>query len=271
MDYTAANRELWDELAGIHAESAFYDVDGFLSGRCTLMPLECQELGDVAGRRLLHLQCHFGLDTLSWARRGAIATGVDFSPRAIDLARGLAERAGLNAEFVCTNVYDLPSVLEGQFDIVFASYGFICWLSDFPRWARIAAGYVRPGGVLYLVEHHPFSVVFDSSPDAEQLDVVFPYFHREEPAAFEADGTYAGPTKLKRPRMSYEWSHPLGDVVSAVAATGLRIEFLHEFPFTNYRALPYLHRGADGWWRLPDAGDTVPLMYSLKATKPSQG
>src|SRR5262249_16463954 len=133
------NRELWDELADINVETAYYDVPGFLAGRSTLRSIERAEVGDVAGRSLLHLQCHCGLDTLSWARLGARVTGVDFSPRAIDIARRLAQQAQVEAEFVCSSIEELTDRLTGSFDVVFTSYGVLCWLRDLARWARVIA------------------------------------------------------------------------------------------------------------------------------------
>jgi 2-polyprenyl-3-methyl-5-hydroxy-6-metoxy-1,4-benzoquinol methylase len=156
--HVAANRALWDEWTPIHVGSAFYDVDGWKSGRRhDLPPLLVDEVGDVAGKDLLHLQCHFGLDTLSWARRGARVTGADFSERAVEQARLLAAETGLEARFVVSDVVDLPDRLEGDFDVVFTSFGVLNWLPDVPRWAEVVAHFVRPGGFFYIAEAHPFA------------------------------------------------------------------------------------------------------------------
>ena len=146
-DLIDLNRRQWNERTQIHVGSEFYDVAGFKSGRCSLHPVELAELGDVAGKRLLHLQCHFGMDTLSWARRGAVATGVDFSPESVAVAEGLALEVGLDAHFVCSDIYDLPSNLEGKFDIIFTSYGVLTWLPDLRRWAETISHFLDSPGV----------------------------------------------------------------------------------------------------------------------------
>jgi len=154
-DYYDTNKARWNELVGLHAKSEEYDLEGFIAGRNSLHRVELDILGDIAGKSLLHLQCHFGLDTLSWARLGAKVTGVDFSESAIELARQIAARIGVDAEFICSNVYDLPEVHEGEYDIVFTSVGVLCWLQDIRGWGRIIARYLKPGGVFLLVESHP--------------------------------------------------------------------------------------------------------------------
>ena len=265
--FLQANRDRWDELVPLHARSAFYDVEGFKAGKSSLRPLELAELGDVAGKSLLHLQCHFGLDTLSWARLGARVVGVDFSEQAVALARSLARELDLPAEFVGAGVYDLPGVLVGAFDIVFTSYGVLCWLPDLRRWAATAAHFLKPGGVLYLAEIHPFAMVFDDRAAGPELRVAYPYFHAPEPLRTEPQGTYADRAAEVRHRTSYEWVHSLGDVVNAVLGAGLRVEFLHEFPYCICGILPGMIAGADGWWRLPEGQGSIPLLFSLKATK----
>ncbi|UCB52608.1 MAG: class I SAM-dependent methyltransferase, partial [Candidatus Zixiibacteriota bacterium] len=143
------NLKHWNEVTPIHRKSEFYGVEGFKAGRCTLMPLEREELGDVSGKTLLHLQCHFGLDTLSWARLGARVTGVDFSEKAIDLAKSLSKELGIDADFVHSNIYHLPDVLKGEFDIAYTSHGVLCWLPDLAEWGRIIARFLKPGGTFY--------------------------------------------------------------------------------------------------------------------------
>ena len=257
------NRKNWNERVPVHAASESYDVEGFRSGRITLTEIERREVGGVRGKTLLHLQCHFGLDTMSWSRLGAKATGVDFSDAAIDLARSLNDEMGLDARFVCSNVYDLPGVLDERFDVVFASFGVLCWLPDVAAWARVAAERLKPGGVFYMVEFHPFSTVFESN-EAGEMTPTYPYSHHE---LFLEGGepSYAGDQAIESP--VHEWQHGLGEVVTALIDAGLRIEFLHEFPFTCYQADPVMERGDDGWWRLPKHSDSFPLMFSIRATK----
>ncbi len=261
------NRARWDELVPIHARSAFYDLDGFKAGKCALRPLEVAELGDVAGRSLLHLQCHFGLDTLSWARRGATVTGVDFSESAIALARSLAAELGIDARFVCTDLNDLPAALAGEFDVVFTSYGAICWLPDLTRWAEVIGHFLKPGGTFYVAEIHPFSFVLDEHVGKNELRVVYPYFHATEPLQWESQGTYADRSARVEHARGYLWNHSLGDVLNALIGVGLRIEFVHEFPYCVCPLLPSMEQGPDGWWRLKHGDGTVPLLFSLRARK----
>lgn len=263
----AANRARWDEVTPIHARSAFYDVAGFKAGRSTLHALERAELGDVAGKRLLHAQCHFGLDTLSWARLGAQVTGVDFSPAALALARDLATETGLAARFIEANVYALPDELAGQFDIVFTSHGVLCWLPDLPRWAAALARCLAPGGVFYLMENHPLLNIFANERDVTGFTVAHSYFHQTEPVRWEPDGSYADPT-VPVTCPAYEWTHSLSDVVNAVLGAGLRLEFLHEFPVSAWACLPFMTQDADGWWRLRPNDPALPLLFSLRASKP---
>jgi SAM-dependent methyltransferase len=261
-----ANRRLWDELTAIHARSAFYDVEAFLRGERPLAPLERREVGDVAGKSLLHLQCHFGLDTLSWARLGATATGVDFSPKAIALARALSRQTGVKARFIRANVYDLPRVLDGSFDIVFTSYGVLCWLPDLKPWAQVVSHFLKPGGTFYIVDFHPITNLFSNDDGERELRLTRWYFHRTDPEVDQMAGSYADKSaRVASP--THEWTHTLGDVVSAVSSAGLRIQFLHEFPYCAYQHFPFLRRGADGWWRLPGRKASIPLMFSIRATK----
>jgi SAM-dependent methyltransferase len=238
---------MWDGWVPIHLRSDFYDVDAFLSGENTLQEFEIAEVGDVRGKNLLHLQCHFGLDTLSWARLGATVTGVDFSEPAIVGARELAAQAGLTptATFVVSDVYDAPSALaDRRFDIVYVSWGALVWLPDLARWAEVVSQCLTPGGFLYLAEAHPFLRAADDD-----------YF-RAEPEEIQSTETYADPNARTPPVPSYEWAHPLGQIVTAIADTGLRISFLHEFPGGAYRRL--------GFDEVPASR---PAMYTLKAVR----
>ncbi len=274
----AANRALWDELTAIHERSAFYDVGGFLAGASSLSALELDELGpEVTGKRLLHLQCHFGLDTLSWARLGATVTGVDFSGRAIALARRLATECGLPATFVESDLYELPARLalaarlDERFDVVYTSWGVLCWLPDLARWARLIADCLAPGGIFYMAEFHPF--LFALADDSEEPRVSRDaYFHRAEPHAWANDGkgSYADPDARIEAPVDYEWDHPLGEIVTALIEAGLTIEYLHEFRRLGSRQTldwPCIGQRPDGSFALRRLRDEYPLSFSLRATR----
>jgi SAM-dependent methyltransferase len=258
-DWLEANRELWDERVPIHVGSRLYDVEAFVAGRSSLRAFELEELPDVRGRTLVHPQCHFGEDTLSWARRGASVTGLDFSRPAIVAARNLAARCELPAEFVEANVYDAAEALGGRrFDIVYTGVGAINWLPDIERWARVMASLVAPGGCLYVAEFHPITNVF-----GDDLTVVRPYFS-ERPFELETAGSYADPEAETIHDRSVQWHHSLGAVVTAVVAAGLEIEFLHEHETTLFARWPFLV-GERGSFRMPEGMPSLPLLYSLRA------
>jgi len=263
--YLKSNQEMWDKNAEIHIDSKFYDVEGFKKGRTSLTFIEREELGDVLGKSLLHLQCHFGLDTLSWARLGAHVTGVDFSEKAIELAQSLARDVAIDARFIQSSVYDLPNVLGGKFDIVFTSYGVLCWLPDLKKWGEVIDRFLKSNGTFYIVEFHPVRGMFDDDGNMKE-----PYFHKKEPTKYEGSGSYAEPTANFN-HVSYEWSHSLGDVVNALIRAGLRIEFLHEFPFSTSGDCPFLVKAKDGLWYHKNKDIRIPLMFSIKATNKGDG
>lgn len=260
----AANLARWDEAAPLHAASPLYDLEGFRAGRQDIRPFELDELGDVTGLDLLHLQCHIGTDTLSWARHGARVVGLDFSDRAAAVARELARDCGLDAEFVCANVYDAAEALAGRlFDVVYTGIGALNWLPDLDRWARVAAQLVRPGGVLYLVEIHPMVSAMVQDGRTLCQDVFDATYTRWD----ETEGTYAAPGAKLANTDSYERAHSLGEVVSAILGAGLHLELFHEQGYTN-APWPWCVQGEDGWYRLPDGWPRFPLTYSLRARRP---
>ncbi|MGZ8614560.1 MAG: class I SAM-dependent methyltransferase [Actinomycetota bacterium] len=271
MSDTDLNRSLWDERAGLHGQDDYYDVAGFLAGASSLADRELDEVraavGDVDGLDVLHLQCHFGLDTLSFARRGAQATGLDFSSVAVERARGLAADAGLDATFVEADSQHLPSELEGRFDLVFASYGVLCWIADLAAWMRSAAAALRTGGRLVLVDLHPASQMVGA---VDPLEFDFPYLGAE-PQRFEAPGSYAAPDADTTANTSVEYAHGLGEIITAAVGAGLRIDALIEWLDEAFDP-----RGGilavedDGRFRLRlggGGGHPLPLTFSLRATK----
>ncbi|MFG2195752.1 class I SAM-dependent methyltransferase [Streptomyces sp. NPDC048639] len=247
-----------------------FRFDGFLRGRDTIRDFETAEVGDVSGKSLLHLQCHTGLDTLSWARRGASpVVGLDFSEPAVDAARDLAADAAFTADraaFVAADVYDAAeAVPDTSYDIVYSGPGALGRLPDIPRWAEIAASLVAPGGFLYLAELHPLA----AGPDDEYGARLVHDSTRSDPWADEPPDPYADLDALSAHHGGSGWQHPVGEVVSALADAGLRIEFLHEHDVTVVvQAFPSLRRGDDGLFRLPQDRPGIPLMYSVLATRP---
>jgi SAM-dependent methyltransferase len=256
------NRAFWDERVPIHTESEFYDVEGFLGGATALRPFEPAELGDVRGLSLVHLQCHFGLDTLSWARLGARVTGLDFSAPAMEAAAQLTARAGLQAEWVTSDVMLAPEALGGRrFDVVYTGLGALNWLDDIERWADVVRALLAPGGRLYLVEFHPITEVFAD----ESLAVENGYFHEGPRMWPEEEGTYAELDAPTEHNATEEFAHPLGEVVTAVAERDLRIERLAEHDYTLFPRWPMLRREEGGIYRFPPGTPSLPLMYSLVA------
>ena len=263
-EWRAANRANWDERVPIHTSGVFYDVASFKAGGERLQPFEVSEVGDVTGKDLLHLQCHFGMDTLSWARRGARVEGLDFSAPAVEAARSLASEIGLDATFVRSDVYEAAEALGGRtFDVVYTCRGALNWLPDMGRWAEVVASLLHPGGFLYLAEFHPFTEVFGD----ESLTVERDYFHSREPDVWDEPGTYADPEAETKNNLTYEWRHPLGEVVSAVIAAGLTVEFLHEYDYTMFPRWPFLEKSGFDTYRPPEGTPKMPLMYSLRARK----
>lgn len=268
-DYLAANRRNWEERVAIHRRdrSGFYAVDRFLAGGKELQAVVRRELGDVGGKRLVHLQCHFGLDTLILARHGAQVTGLDFSPAAIAEARWLTVETGLAAEFVCADVYEARQALSGEFDIAYVTWGTICWLPDMPRWARTVASLLRPGGCLYFADAHPNILILEER--SGQLVHEYPIdTPPDAPLVFDAAQTYNDDVTALRATRTYEWIHSISRVVTALRDAGLSLDFLHEHSLLPWRPFPMCARGADGMWRLPETVPAFPLSYSLRATRP---
>lgn len=257
---TRANRDLWDTWTPLHVGSDFYDVASFRAGGSTLAPIEIEEIGDVTGKSLLHLQCHFGLDTLSWARRGARVTGVDFSATAIERAQALAEELGLDARFVCADVEALGDVLPDQFDVIFTSYGVLSWLSDLRPWARAIARALRPGGFFYLVEFHPVLGMLDETGSR----LKYSYFADPVPVVSDETATYAGAEHPPMP--CYQWSHGLSDIIAALVDAGLRLDYLHEFPYCVHPCYPYLVESEPGRYVVRDYPGALPLLFSIRAS-----
>ncbi len=261
-----ANRDLWDKRVRAHLAHALYPSARVEAGTYDVSPLELDELGDVTGLRFVHLQCNAGADTLAWARRGAVATGVDFSAEAIAEARRLSAATGIDATFVCADVYDLPADL-GPFDLVYTSMGVLWWLPDLDGWAASVRGPLRPDGRLYLHETHPLRPCM-STGDVP-VTLVESNFGTGEPEVFETTGTYydAPAGFAAEPAMEHGTLHDLGEIVTALASAGLRIESLREHASSTFRMPPSLVWGDDGRWTWPPGAPRLPLTFSLVATR----
>lgn len=249
------NREGWDQRATAHFESEFYNVPGFLDGETSLREIELAELTGVAGRSLLHLQCHFGLDTLSWARLGAKCTGVDISPVAIEKAQYLNEQSGLDAKFVCTDVYSFKRDVPQPFDIVFTSYGSICWLPDLNKWAKVVSSNLGPGGTFYMAEFHP---VYD-------LISGYAYFGSDEPD-IEYVGSYTENSTDTRTTLA-TWAHPLSRVINALIKVDIEIRYVNEYPFSPYNCFEHMVEREPGRFYLSHKGQDLPLVYTITGNK----
>lgn len=259
------NRAWWDEVTPVHARSEFYDVSGFLAGKPALDRLELEWLGDVAGKRILHLQCHFGKSTIELARRGAAkVVGVDFSPVALETAHDLALKAGVSerVEFIETDVLALDSVLHEPFDIVFTSYGVINWLSDLNRWGKVIAKMLAPQGKFVIVEVHPVLMLFDW--ENGKIERKFGYFHCEAglsqpPMPDYADRSYTPVSETR------EWQWTIADVYRALTRAGLKVKQFDEYPTCCFMPFPHMVESGRDMYRLPDGEPEIPLTFAMEA------
>ncbi len=254
-DYISVNREAWNKRTKLHVESSFYDVKSFVEGKNTLNQVELEQLGSVKGKSLLHLQCHFGLDTMSWARLGADVTGVDLSSESIKQARELAESTGISAQFIESDVIAFGERNSKQYDIVFSSYGALCWLPNLNDWAKVIANALSVGGEFHLVEFHTFNDVFSG----------YSYFPEETPS-IDQDGTYTENCDGETSTMM-TWSHPVSEVITALLEAGLTLESFSEYPFSPYNCFEGLEYVEGKGYQMLHKGQQVPLLYSVKMSK----
>lgn len=270
QSYFDTNKASWNKRTVVHKDSDFYELDAFKKGKSSLHKIEIEEVGDVTGKSLLHLQCHFGMDTMSWARAGADCVGVDFSEEAIHLAKEINEELQLNTEFICANIFDLTDTSKvsetgrfkkAGFDIIFTSYGTIGWLPDLDTWAEVIACFLKPGGIFYIADFHPTLWMMDENFEK----IKYNYFNTEV-ITEEVSGTY---TDRNAPIKSVEhgWNHPFSEIISALLKYGLQIESFKEFPYSLFNCFNNLEQGADDMWRVKGMDEKMPMMYSIKATK----
>lgn len=260
-NYLDINRVSWNVRTGVHLKSDFYDVPGFLAGNNSLNNIELDLLGDISEKKILHLQCHFGQDTISLARMGAEVTGVDFSDAAIDVATQLAKQTNTNANFICCNIYDLPEILNEQFDIVFTSYGTIGWLPDLDKWANIIAAHLKQDGKLVFVEFHPVVWMFDSNFE----NITYNYFNTGAIVEKES-GTYA--EKNAAIHQEYiTWNHSLSEVFKSLIANGFKIDNFDEYDFSPYNCFDKMVLIDNYKFRIEKLDNKIPMVYSIVATK----
>jgi len=255
VEHIKINQESWDKRTKIHVSSDFYDVKGFVSGSSSLTEIELSELGNVSEKKLLHLQCHFGLDTLSWAREGAIVTGVDLSPVAIEKANEIKNQVKLQANFICSDVYEFGKGVQPNFDIAFTSYGTICWLPHLDNWAKTIANSIKPNGIFYMADFHPI----------HDLVSGYAYFHSSTPN-IEQEGTYTENCDGKKSTL-ITWAHPISEILNSLIKAGIKIDHLNEYPFSPYNCFDGLEEREKGRFYLAKSGNDVPLIYTIKGTK----
>jgi SAM-dependent methyltransferase len=260
-NYIDINKQAWNIKTQYHVDSAFYNMEAFMRGKSSLAAIELGLLGDVKGKSILHLQCHFGQDTISLARMGALATGVDFSDAAIAKAKQIASDTGVTARFICCDIYDLYNNLEEEFDIVFASYGTIGWLPDMDKWAGVVSKFLKPGGRFIFVEFHPVVWMFDYNFEK----VHYNYFKAD--AIIETDmGTYAdvaAPIQYD----TVSWNHSLSEVITALLGSGLTIEAFNEYDYSPYNCFNNMEEFEPGKYRVAALGNKLPMVYSIVAGK----
>ena len=262
------NRRNWDERALIHARdtTGFYGLDRVRSGEDRLSSIESAELGDISGKKVLHLQCHIGTGTLSLVRRGAIVTGLDFSAEAIRVARRLAAEAQLNADFVQGRVEEAPRLAPGPFDLVYVTWGTICWLPDLVVWAHVIATVLVPGGELYFADAHPSFLIMEEQ--GGKLDPTYDFqTPTDRPLEFANETTYTGDPTVMTHQSTREWIHPLSAILGALIGAGLAIKMFHEHEVLPWQGLRMMARTQTGYWRLPDGHPRFPLSFSLRARK----
>lgn len=258
------NKKLWDARVDSHTKSSMYKMEAFMAGETSLTEIERDALGDVSGKSLLHLQCHFGQDTLSWARKGVSVTGIDFSTTAIAKAKQIRDQLGLQANFIETNVYDLPSVLEGEFDFVFTSYGATPWLPDLEKWAAIVSHYLKKDGIFYLAEFHPTLFMFNF----DNYKVEYSYFNENQPYSEEVSGSYAD-SESEAKGTEHFWNHSIAEKLNALLKNGLELLELNEYDFSPYKCFPNMIEREPGRyvWGADHFGVRMPLVLSLKMRK----
>ena len=258
-NYLDINRNLWNAKVDSHLKSDFYFVKEFLQGRTSLNSIELKLLGDIKGKKILHLQCHFGQDSISLSRLGAKVTGIDLSDKAIEAAKNLAKQCGTDTEFIISDVYDLPNVLDQEFDIVYTTYGTIGWLPDLEKWAEVISHFLKPGGQLIFVEFHPAVWMYDN----DFASVKYSYFN-EETIIETNEGTYADKT-ADLANVEVSWNHSLSEVLTSLLTKNLVLQKFQEYNWSPYPCFQHIEEIEKGKYQIPQFGNKIPLVYSIIA------
>ncbi|QIG89609.1 class I SAM-dependent methyltransferase [Chryseobacterium sp. POL2] len=260
-NYIEINKASWNNRLDTHLKSEFYNLKGFLKGESSLNPIELELLGHLQGKSILHLQCHFGQDTISLSRLGAKVTGVDLSDKAIESAREIAKQSNSDAKFICCDLYNLENYLDQQFDIVFTSYGTIMWLPDLDKWGNLISKFLKPNGKFVMVEFHPLVWMFDD----DFTKVAYNYFN-VAPIVETENGTYAD--KNASISQSYvTWNHSMSEVVSSLLKNGLTLSDFQEYDYSPYNIFNNSIEVAPKQYRVKHLGEKIPILYSILAEK----
>lgn len=260
-DYISINKHSWNNRTDAHLKSEFYDLNGFLKGNSSLNAIELNLLGNVQGKSILHLQCHFGQDSISLSRLGAEVTGIDFSDKAIENAKRISAETNSNVEFICCNLYELEKHLHKKFDIVYTSYGTITWLPDLNKWAAIISKFLQPGGKFIFVEFHPVVWMFD-----DQFEKIGYNYFNAAPIVEMENGTYAD-KKATISQSSVTWNHSLSEVIGSLLSNNLELIDLHEYDHSPYNVFSNMIEIEPKKFLIKHLGDKIPMVYSLVAVK----
>ncbi|NNT73182.1 class I SAM-dependent methyltransferase [Flavobacterium sp. IMCC34852] len=260
-DYININKATWNNKTDVHIASEFYDMEGFLKGKSTLNDIELDLLGDVSRKKILHLQCHFGQDTMSLARMGAKVTGLDLSDKAIDRARALAQKLNLDVTFVCSDIYDAPNFITEKFDLVFTSYGTIGWFPDLEKWAKVVSHFLKPNGKFIMADFHPVVWMFDND-----FETVFYNYFNVEPIVENETGTYAD-REAEIATKTITWNHPISEILNSLIQSGLEINSFEEYDYSPYNCFNKTEEFEKGKYRIKHFDNKIPMVYSILASK----
>ena len=262
-EYRALNQKYWDARTAVHLSSEFYDVPSFLAGRCSLPTIDQELLGDVSGKRLLHLQCHFGMDTISLARMDADVTGIDFSAASIETARHLAEQAGVQAKFIQSDVYQTASVVNGAFDVVYTSWGALVWLADLLPWVAMVDRVTTAGSRVVIIEFHPVVYMLNDAG----LDLEYAYFNDGIGYRELSDGTYTDGDEHTHAMETVTYSHSFAEKVQPMLDAGFQLRTLDEYDFSPYGCFQNMVEDQPGQWINRKFGRNIPYVLALEFVK----